>query len=130
MFADGRVDRGTPCRLGADGAWKTIDDLLPILKYGTQVPAPSKPARSENAPSSGAGFSALDRRNDVLSAQRISLVEIDLPFVSILKLTFKWMAAAIIVSACLFPVLMIIVFIVTAIFGSLLSGVFAGFHRP
>jgi hypothetical protein len=38
MFADGRVNRYTPCRKVEDTAWKTIDDYLPTLKYGTQLP--------------------------------------------------------------------------------------------
>ena len=40
------ADRNTPCRLGTDSAWKTIDDYLPMLKYDTQLPAdlPNGPA--------------------------------------------------------------------------------------
>jgi hypothetical protein len=42
MFADGRVNRNTPCKPGAGGDWKSIDDYLPMLKYGTQLPPPSE----------------------------------------------------------------------------------------
>ena len=42
MFADGRIDRNTPCKPADRGDWKTIDDYLPMLKYGTQLPAPSQ----------------------------------------------------------------------------------------
>ena len=38
MFADGRIDRNTPCKPSDGGEWKTIDDYLPMLKYGTQLP--------------------------------------------------------------------------------------------
>src|ERR671919_1795390 len=40
MFADGRIDRNTPCKPADHGEWKTIDDYLPMLKYGTQLPPP------------------------------------------------------------------------------------------
>ena len=40
MFADGRIDRNTPCKPTDRGDWKTIDDYLPMLKYGTQLPPP------------------------------------------------------------------------------------------
>jgi hypothetical protein len=43
MFADGRVNRYTPCRKAEDKDWKTIDDYLPTLKYGAQLP-PATPA--------------------------------------------------------------------------------------
>jgi len=42
MFADGRVDRNTPCKPVDRGEWKTVDDYLPMLKYGTQLPPPTK----------------------------------------------------------------------------------------
>jgi hypothetical protein len=42
MFADGRIDRNTPCKPADGGDWKTIDDYLPMLKYGTQLPPATK----------------------------------------------------------------------------------------
>ena len=41
FYANGRIDRHTPCRLASGGDWKTIDDFLPMLKYGTQLPVPT-----------------------------------------------------------------------------------------
>ena len=38
MFADGRIDRNTPCKPVSGGEWKSVDDYLPMLKYGTQLP--------------------------------------------------------------------------------------------
>ena len=38
MFADGRIDRNTPCKPADRGDWKTIDDYLSMLKYGTKLP--------------------------------------------------------------------------------------------
>jgi GYF domain 2 len=35
MFADGRVNRHTPCKVAGGSEWKTVDDYLPMLKYGT-----------------------------------------------------------------------------------------------
>jgi hypothetical protein len=42
MFANGRVDRNTPCKPSDRAEWKSIDDYLPMLKYGTQLPPPTK----------------------------------------------------------------------------------------
>src|ERR1041385_8780870 len=42
MFADRRIDRNTPCKPADGGDWKTIDDYLPMLKYGTQLPPPTE----------------------------------------------------------------------------------------
>src|SRR5690242_19556778 len=90
MFADGRVDRNTLCKPVDGGEWKTVDDYLPILKYGTQLPPPAKaPAVRPTPP--------------VLlsqSSQRFSLVDFDIPFGSVLKIMFKWMAAALVVFCC------------------------------
>jgi hypothetical protein len=30
MFADGRIDRNTPCKPADRGDWKTVDDYLPM----------------------------------------------------------------------------------------------------
>lgn len=53
-----------------------------------------------------------------------------LPFVSILKLMFKWMGAALIVSLCFIPVFFLLFFIVMAIFGTPLGGLFSRLHSP
>src|SRR6266567_3091156 len=42
MFADGRVDRNTSCKPADRGDWKSVDDYLPMLKYGTQLPLPTQ----------------------------------------------------------------------------------------
>src|ERR1700756_5326003 len=84
MFADGRIDRNTACKRANGGDWKTIDDYLPMLKYGTQLPTPS---RVSNLPPNPPPVPPL-------SAQRVSVVDFDIPFWSVLKIMFKWMAAA------------------------------------
>jgi len=88
MFADGRIDRNTPCKPVSGGDWKSVDDYLPMLKYGTQLPPPSPiPSAPPAAP-------------PVLSSsQRVSVVDFDIPFGSVLKIMFKWMAAAFVVFA-------------------------------
>jgi hypothetical protein len=50
MFADGRVDRNTPCKPADRGDWKSIDDYFPILKYGTQLPPPVEMRRVPPSP--------------------------------------------------------------------------------
>ncbi len=133
LFADGQAGRETPCRVAPDGIWRTIDDLLPMLKYGTQLPAPTASAvvRSGESPVYGEGARA-PRLPSVGSnaGMRVSVVDFDLPFGSVLKLMFKWMAAAMIVSLCFVPVLFLLFAILMAIFGTLLGGMFSGLHRP
>jgi hypothetical protein len=50
MFADGRIDRNTPCKPADRGEWKSVDDYLPMLKYGTQLPAPSQVSKMPPQP--------------------------------------------------------------------------------
>jgi len=132
LFADRQIDRNTPCRVAPDGAWKTIDDLLPMLKYGTQLPNPtSSVVRSEDPPIYN--YSSTPPRlphGKVSADMRIAIVDLDLPFVSILKLVFKWMAAVFLVSLCFIPVAMLLIFAVMAIFGTLIGGMFSGIHHP
>src|SRR4030095_8662852 len=89
MFANGRVDRNTPCKPSDHGEWRTIDDYLPMLKYGTQLPPATKVPAIPPAPP------------QVLpSSQRVSVVDFDIPFGSVLKIMFKWMAAGLVAGLC------------------------------
>ncbi len=97
MFADQWVDRATPCRLAAGNDWKTIDDYLPILKYGTQLP-PATPQQVHPPPIPSATF----------AAQRVAVVDFDIPLGSLLKIMFKWMAAAFVVFCCFIPAILLI----------------------
>ena len=132
LFADGQANRGTPCRPAGGGDWKTIDDYLPMLKYGTQLPNPTaQVVRSEDPIQSGTrALSTPSPAAKGLVDARVSVVDFDLPFGSILKLMFKWMAAAFLVSLCFVPVIMILTFILMAIFGTLVHGIFGGLHHP
>jgi len=116
MFADGRVDRNTPCKPADQREWKTIDNYLPMLKYGTQLPTPSRVSNMPPKPPP-----ALP-----LSAQPVSVVDFDIPFWSLLKIMFKWMAAGLIVGLCLMPVVIVVWLIVMALFAAFLGGV----HHP
>ena len=122
MFANGRVDRNTPCKPADRGEWKSIDDYLPMLKYGTQLPpATSKvPALPPTPPP--VLLSQL--------SQRISIVDLDIPFWSVLKIVFKWMAAVLIVGLCLMPVVILIWLIIMTVFAGLISGAMSTFHHP
>ena len=97
MFADGRIDRNTPCKPSDGSEWKTVDDYLPMLK---------------------------------LSSQRVSVVDLDSPFGSLLKIMFKWMAAALVVFCCFLPVIFVLWLIVAAIFAALFSVAMSTFHHP
>jgi len=119
MFADGRIDRNTPCKPASGGDWKSVDDYLPMLKYGTQLPPPT------------AIPSALPKPPPVLvSSQRVSVVDFDIPFGSVLKIMFKWMAAGFVVFCCFLPVIFVLWLIVVAIFAALFSGAMSTFHHP
>ena len=119
MFADGRVDRDTPCKPASGDEWKSVDDYLPMLKYGTQLPPPAKvPVVPPTPPPV------------LLSSQRVSVVDFDIPFGSVLKIMFKWMAAGLVVFCCFLPVIFVLWLIVAAIFAALFSGAMSTFHHP
>jgi len=118
MFADRRIDRNTPCKPADHGEWKTIDDYLPILKYGTQLPLASK--IPPVPPATPPVFS---------SSQRVSVIDFDIPFGSVLKIMFKWMAAALVVFCCFLPVIFVLWLIVAAIFAALFNSAMSTFHH-
>ena len=118
MFANGRVDRNTPCKPSEHSEWKTIDDYLPVLKYGTQLPPVTKVPAIPPAPP------------PVLSSsQRVSVIDFDIPFGSVLKIMFKWMAAGLVVGLCFLPVIFVLWLIVAAVFAALFSGIMSSFHH-
>jgi hypothetical protein len=118
MFADKRVDRDTLCKAANGGEWKTVDDYLPMLKYGTQLPPATKVPAVPPAPPLV-----------VSPSQRVSVIDFDIPFGSVLKILFKWMAAALIVFCCFLPVIFVLWLIVAAIFAALFSGAMSAFHH-
>ena len=80
LFADGVVNRDTPCKVAGASDWKTIDDFMPMLKYGTQLPNPTSPVvRTEDPPPYGYGAvpPALPRGNSA-GGIRVSVVDFDL----------------------------------------------------
>ena len=119
MYADRRIDRNTPCKPVSGVEWKSVDDYLPMLKYGTQLPPPiAIPSAPPQLP-------------PVLwSSQRVSVVDFDIPFGSVLKIMFKWMAAGFVVFCCFLPVIFVLWLIVAAIFAALFSGAMSTFHHP
>jgi len=105
--------------LSAAGTGKRSMINLPMLKYGTQLPPPTKvPAIPPTPPPV------------LLSSQRVSVVDFDIPFGSVLKIMFKWMAAALVVFCCFLPVIFVLWLIVAAIFAAVFSGAMSTFHHP
>ena len=117
MFADGRVNRNTPCKPTSSGDWKSIDDYLPMLKYGTQLPPP----QIRDIPS---------KPPPVLLSQRVSIVDFEIPFWSVLKIVFKWMAAVFIVACCFLPAIIVIWVVVMTVFAGLIGGAMSSVHHP
>jgi hypothetical protein len=118
IYADGRIDRNTPCKPATGGEWKSVDDFLPMLKYGTQLPPPTATPSTPPPPP------------PVLSlSQRVSVVDFDIPFGSVLKIMFKWMAAAFVVFCCFLPVIFVLWLIVAAILAALFNGAMSTFHH-
>jgi hypothetical protein len=119
IFADQRVDRNTPCRLEAARDWKTIDDYLPTLKYGTQLPpATPRAVQITTSPST------------TVAAQRVAIVDLDIPFLSLVKIMFKWMAAGFVVFCCFIPLIVLIWLIVMAVFATLIGGAVSSLPHP
>src|SRR3954454_836036 len=104
MFADARIDRNTSCKPAMGGEWKSVDDYLPMLKYGTSLPPPTKVPAVPPTPAPV-----------LLSSQRVAVVDFDIPFGSVLKIMFKWMAAGLVVFCCFLPVIFVLWLIVAAI---------------
>jgi hypothetical protein len=120
MFADGRIDRNTPCKPADRGDWKSIDDYLPMLKYGTQLPPPIEIPHVPPMPPP----------LPMLSAQRVSVVDFDIPFWSVLKIMFKWMAAAFVVFCCFLPAIIVIWLIIMAVFAGIINDVMSNLQHP
>ncbi len=118
MFADQRVNRSTPCKPVNGGDWRTIDDYLPTLKYGTQLPSPTASRTVALAPSAS------------LRQDRVAVVDVDIPFSSVLKIMFKWAAAAFVVFCCFVPAIIVVLAIVMTLFASMISGAISALHPP
>ncbi len=105
-----------------------------MIKYGTQLPPPTSPVVRSEEPAvyrmDGDVPPALPQWEPWASRVQVSVVDFDLPFLSILKLMFKWAAAAFLVFCCFIPAFVILLFLLMALFGSLLGGIFSGFHQP
>src|SRR5437867_108200 len=119
MFADERIDRNTPCKPADQREWKSVDDYLPMLKYGTQLPPAIKVPAVPPAPPPV-----------LLSSQRVSVVDFDIPFGSVLKIMFKWMAAAFVVFCCFLPAIILVWLIIASVFAALIRGAMSSFHHP
>ena len=92
---------------------------MPTLKYGTQLPRPTR--------SAGTISVSLSNRSGA-QGQSISIVDVDVPFLSLLKMAFKLAAAWFIVCICLLPVVLILWFVILAGIVSFFSAALSGHH--
>ncbi len=58
------------------------------------------------------------------------MVDLDIPFGSILKIMFKWMAAAFIIFCCFVPVIIVIGLIIASVFAAFVGGAMSTLHHP
>jgi hypothetical protein len=89
-----------------------------MLKHSFRRPTPPLIRSEDPIQYDTRGLSTPSSARKGLVDARVSVVDFDLPFGSILKLMFKWTAAAFLVSLCFFPMIVILTFVVMAIFGS------------
>ena len=54
-------------------------------------------------------------------------MDFDIPFLSVLKIMFKWMAAGFVVLCCFLPAIIVVWLIVMALFAGLIG---ASLHHP
>ena len=118
MFADRRVDRSAPCKTDHLGDWRTVDEYLPMLKYGTELPAAS--------PSSSVFITSPPS----LPGTNVAITDVNVPFSSVLRMMFKVFAASLIVVACIAPVVIMLWFIVFAIIAALVGHAISLLHNP
>lgn len=84
----------------------------------TQLPPPSPPP------------SVTAAQNATSGSQRVAVVDFDIPFGSVLKIMFKWMAAAFVVFCCFLPAIIILWLIVAAVVAALIGGAMSSMHHP
>ena len=104
MFANGTANRDTPCKVAGGTDWKTIDDFMPMLKYGTQLPNPTSQTvlRSENPPAYSSSTPTTPKAPPLPADARVKIVDVDVPFSSVFMLVLKAMISATIIGVCLF----------------------------
>ena len=115
LFADGKVNRDTPCKLVGSTEWKTIDEFMPMLKYGTQLPSPSSPvSRSEDPPPYRYNAPGKASKPPPVPADfRVKVVDVAIPFGSVFILVLKAMIAFTIISVAiaLFYLMIVLLFL-------------------
>jgi hypothetical protein len=120
LYADGKVNLDTPCKLAGGNEWKTIDEFMPMLKYGTQLPSPSSSVvRSEDPPPYRYNApNKVSKPPPVPADFRMKVVDVAIPFGSVFILVLKAMIAVTIISVGLglFYLMIVVLFL-----GGLLS---------
>jgi hypothetical protein len=100
------------------GDWRTIDEYLPMLKYGTELPAAS--------PSS----SVFTTSPPGLPGTNVAITDVNVPFSSVLRMMFKVFAAWLIIIVCFVPVIAVLWFIVFAIIAAFVGHAISLPHKP
>ncbi len=126
LFADGQANRETPARPTTGGDWRTVDDYFPTLKYATELPAASAPAPVAVQEAAATPWPlqpavALFAGTKAAADFRVKVVDLDLPFSSILWLMVKFYGAALLIGLCFIPVMLLFGGIVMSLLAGLMS---------
>jgi hypothetical protein len=106
LFSHETINRDTPCRITGETKWRTCDELLPSMKYGSKVP-----------PSQGPRIEASD-------GSRIVIHDVRLSFSTVFRLFVQVMLSSLIVGIAI----MVVSLILWLLLGALVLGLIGGLN--
>jgi hypothetical protein len=111
FFEDRRINQHTPCKTDRLAEWRTVDEYLPTLKYGSELPMPSTAAVGPMTTTPPLPVSISSQRQ---AGTPVVITDVNVPFSSVLRMTFKTMLAGMIVGLCIVPIVLLLWFLFLA----------------